>query len=110
MYEWFLKAEYINNDTWLRSLTSYNSSKTWSENYVIYLDSFWAVPQDLMNLDIGVLAKAAFVRQVSANVLFNETIGFTKVLYPYESDEVYYVIESSLPHLADDRGWTKDFV
>jgi hypothetical protein len=115
-YEWYLKAEYINNITWLKSsiasLSSkyYNYSKTWSENYITYLESYWAFPEELVNSDMGVLAKAAFVRWVSASVSFNETTGFTKVLYPYESNEVYYVIESSLPHLADDRGWTKALV
>ena len=49
VYEWHLKAEYINNVTWLNwsmaavtvgdeiRSTNYNSNKTWSENYIAYV-------------------------------------------------------------------------
>lgn len=112
VFEWYLKAEYINNVTWLNmTWASYDFGKTWSENYIAYIDDFWAIPQGIADSDIGVLAKAAFVIQVSANVSFNEATGFTKVLYQYsESDELYYAIESSLPRLADTRGWTKTYI
>ena len=111
VFEWYLKAEYINNVTWLNSSwKSYDYSKKWSENYVDYIDSFWALPQEIADSDIGVLSKAAFVIQVSANVSFDESTGFTRVLYQYsESDDLYYVLESSLPRLADSRGWTKTY-
>jgi len=41
----------------------YDLGKTWGENYVRYLKGFWELPQDLANPNIGVLAKAAFVRR-----------------------------------------------
>ena len=111
VFEWYLKVEYINNVTWLdSSWSSYDDAKTWSENYIDYIDSFWALPQEIADSGIGVLAKAAFVIQVSANVSFDEATGFTRVLYQYsESDDLYYVLESSLPSLADSGGWTKTY-
>jgi hypothetical protein len=125
VYEWHLKAEYINNVTWLEwnmasitqgdqiISTSYDSAKTWSENYIAYINSFWAIPQQIADSDIGVLAKAAFVRQVSVNASFNEATGYTKALYQYGEDDGvpwHYAIESVLPIIADGRGWTKTFI
>jgi hypothetical protein len=110
VYEWHLKAEYINNVTWLNDNFGYDSGKTWSENYIAYINSFWAFPEQLRNSDMGVLAKAAFVRQVSINASFNEATGFTKAVYQYaeiDSVPMYYVIESTLPIISDNRGWTK---
>ena len=120
VYEWHLKAEYVNNVTWLnstiRSTTAeyYDSDKTWTENYIAYIDGFWAIPKQIADApEMGVLAKAAFVIQVSASVSFNEATGFTEVVYQYAEsggEPLYYVIESSLTNLADDRGWTKTFI
>jgi hypothetical protein len=113
VYEWHLKAEYINNVTWLNDNFGYDSGKTWSENYVAYINSRWAFPEQLRDSEMGVIAKAAFVRQVSVNASFNEATGFTKAIYQYaeiDSVPMYYVLESTLPIIADDRGWTKTFV
>jgi len=125
VYEWRLKAEYINNVTWLEwnmagitqgdqiISTSYDSGKTWSENYIAYINSFWAIPQQIADSDIGVLAKAAFVRPVSVNASFNEATGFTKAVYQYGEDDGVpwlYAIEGMLPIIADGRGWTKTFI
>ena len=121
VYEWYLKAEYINNVTWLNwsmagatqgdqiLRTSYDSDKTWSENYITYIKSRKAIPEEIAYSGMGVLAKGAFVLQVSVNASFNEATGFTKALYKYGEDLVYS-IDSVLPIIADDRGWTKTFV
>jgi hypothetical protein len=117
VYEWYLKAEYMNNVTWLNWTratttqggkilrTAYDSNKTWSENYIAHIKSQYAIPKDL-DPNMGVLAKAAFIRYVSVNASFNEETGYTKAIYTYEPS-LYYAIESSLERLADGRGWTK---
>jgi len=87
----------------------YDLGKTWGENYVRYLKGFWELPQDLANPNIGVLAKAAFVRWLTANISFDETTGFTRVSYKYEP-ELIYILEQRLPRFADDRGWTKTLI
>ena len=115
VYEWHLKAEYINNVTWLNwsMAGDYDSGKTWSENYISHINSYWAIPQQIANSDMGVLAKIAFVRQVSVNASFNEATGFTKATYQYGEDNGVpwsYAIEANLPILADSRGWTKTIV
>jgi hypothetical protein len=119
VYEWHLEPEYINNVTWLnhtfseKSEVFYDSDRTWTENYVIYINSFYAFPQQLMNSHLEGLVGASFIRPVFGNTSFDETTGFTKATYQYaEYDHVpmYYGIESILPTIADDRGWTKNFI
>ena len=59
------------------------------------------------------LVGAAFIYDVFGNASFNEATGFTKATYKYAEYDcvtVYYEIESELPIIADDRGWTKTFV
>jgi len=114
VYEWYLKAEYINNVTWLNSSTSYDSGKTWSENYIAYVNNFEAIPQQIADSEsMGVISKWAFIRQLSVNASFNEATGYTKAFYQYveyENVPFKYAIESMLPILADGRGWTKTFI
>ena len=126
VYEWHLKAEYINNVTWLNwsmaavtvgdeiRSTNYNSSKTWSENYIAYVNHFEDIPQQVADSDsMGPISKWSFIRQLSVNALFNEATGYTKAFCQYaEYEDVpfQYGIELELPLLSDDRGWTKTFV
>ena len=119
VYEWNLKPEYIDNVTWLNETLSeksgvlYDSEKTWTENYIICVNSFYAFPQQLMNSHLEGLVGASFIRPVFGNTSFNEATGFTKATYQYaEYDGVpmYYGIESILPIIADSRGWAKNFI
>jgi hypothetical protein len=126
VYEWYLKAEYINNVTWLNwsmaavtvgdeiRSTNYDSSKTWSENYIAYVNHFEDIPQQVADSDsMGPISKWSFIRQLSVNASFNEATGYTKAFCQYaEYEDVpfQYGIELELPLLADDRGWTKAFV
>lgn len=92
---------------------NYNTSKTWSQNYIVYINSFWEILQGLVNSDMGVLAKTAFVRNVPVTTIYDEISGFTKVTYQYAEDggePLYYVLEGFLPTIAVNNGWTKEFV
>ena len=118
VYEWHLRPKYINDVTWLNQTLSeksgifYDSDKTWNENYITCIDSFYAYPQQLMNAHLEGPVSAAFIRRVFGNASFNEATGFTKATYQYaEYDHapMYYLIESVLPTVADSRGWTKTF-
>ncbi len=118
VYEWHLNQRYINNATWLNeSMTSYfatpyNSGKTWSENYIAFISSYWEIPQQVADSDIGGLAGAAFIQNLPVNVSFNETTGLTKATYQYgeyENVPLYHTIESELPIIADNGSWTKNF-
>ena len=114
VYEWHLKSGYINNVTWLKRKlsTSYDPEETWNENYISYLKRQYAIPEQIANSEIGVLAKNAFVyRHVFVSASFSEETGYTKAVYKYYDDggPLLYGIESFLPIIADDRGWTKQF-
>lgn len=92
---------------------NYNLSKTWSQNYIDYMNSFWEIPQGLVNSDMGVLAKAAFVRNVPVTTTYDQTTGFTRVTYQYAEDggePLYYVLEGFLPTIADNNSWAKGYV
>jgi hypothetical protein len=116
VYEWHLKAEYINNVTWLNNSLAtvgkpeyYNLSKTWKENYLDYLSrkETWPAQAD-GSLVIMYLAVKLFV-----DAEFDESTGWTKATYQYTEYEnviATYDIEHSLPDMADGRGWTKTFV
>jgi hypothetical protein len=117
VYEWHLKPEYINNVTWLnQSMTDifskhYDSSKTWSENYIQFIDSFWEIPQQYLDSGMGALAGAYLIQHLPVNTSFDESTGLTIAEYQYaESNSVplHYVIESILPTIADNSGWTRN--
>ena len=75
---------------------------------------FEDIPQQVADSDsMGAISKWSFIRQLSVNASFNEATGYTKAFCQYaeyENVPFQYGIESELPLLADDRGWTKAFV
>lgn len=83
VFEWYLKPEFKNNQTWLESAMhgDYNPDKTWKQNYVQYIGSFWEIPQGLVDSEMGVLAKAAFIRNVPVDTVYDEASGYTKTTY-----------------------------
>ena len=86
---------------------TYNSGKSWTENYNDFLSSHWVVPKELVDSNMGVLAKATFISYLPVDVSFNEQTGYTKAAYKY-SASTHYVIETALTYLSDSRGWTKN--
>ncbi len=118
VYEWYLKAEYINNGTWLRTIYyNYTSDRTWLENYRGYLESMYysTFPPDRL------FPPGCYV-DLFVNAEFDAETGWTKAVYEYSAEPHYtywsdgslnynhYSIETVLPTLADGRGWTKNFI
>ena len=56
---------------------NYNLSKSWSQNYIDYMNGFWEIPQGLVDSEMGALAKAAFIQNVPVTTTYDETTGFT---------------------------------
>jgi hypothetical protein len=112
VFGWTLKPECINNAEWFNSITHYNTSQTWKENYlrIISGNGGRAYPAQLRD------STAAYMAVVPAfvNLEFNQETGFTKVTYTYfEQDGVpyLYTIETAYPTLKDyTTGWTQTFV
>jgi hypothetical protein len=114
VFEWTLKAEYINNVTWLSNIGPYNDSKTWTENYV-YLISHnggSAFPSQMHDS----LAAAYFVVPAFVNVTFDEQTGFTKATYHYLEQDLQpylYTVETSVFYFVKYSalvGWREYFV
>jgi hypothetical protein len=117
VYEWHLKANYINNVTWLSVVTAYNSSLTWKENYLSYLQSMYysTFPPDR-------LFPPSVYQNCFVSAQFDPTTGYTKALYLYYPEPhysywadgslnySYYAIENNLPFIADSQGWSKTFI
>ena len=118
VYEWYLKAEFINNVTWLSQVYyNYSVTQTWLENYIGYLESMYysTFPPD--RLFPPNLYRNAFI-----NAEFSVATGWTKAVYEYFAEPhysfwndgslnyCYYSIETILPTLADNRNWTKTYV
>jgi hypothetical protein len=117
VYEWHLKANYINNVTWLSVVTAYNSSLTWKENYLSYLQSMYysTFPPDR-------LFPPSVYQYCFVSAQFDPTTGYTKALYLYYPEPhysywadgslnySYYAIENNLPFIADSQGWSKTFI
>jgi hypothetical protein len=116
VFEWYLKAEYINNVTWLNESLGrvgtpqyYDSSKTWQDNYFEYLSRHIAYPAQAKDdpLVWGYLGRSVFV-----NAEFDEATGYTKATYQYaeyQNETMLYGIENFLPKMVNDNEWTKNF-
>jgi hypothetical protein len=114
VYEWHLKAEYINNIGWLSNAYSpYDVTQTWRENYIAFLSSREAFPSQASD---SIAAAALVTSGAFVDAEFNQETGWSKATYKYyefENVAYSYTIETALSGLddfADDRGWTKTFV
>jgi hypothetical protein len=114
VYEWHLKAEYINNTAWLsQAYIPYNITQTWLENYITFLASSEAFPSQASD---SIAAGALVTSGAFVNAEFNQETGWTKATYKYyefENVAYSYTLETALPSIgdfADDREWTKTFI
>ena len=112
VFEWYLKAEYINNITWLKTIINYNDSLTWTENYISLISNRYgsAFPvQAEDSLAAGFLSVPAF-----KNATFNQETGWTKATYKYYEQELQpylYSIETAYPSLkAYAYNWQEYFL
>jgi hypothetical protein len=118
VYEWYLKVEYINNETWLsNAYYNYTADQAWFENYKSYLESMYysTFPPDRL------FPPGCYIN-LFVNSDFNTETGWTKAVYRYAAEPHYsywsdgslnynhYSVETALPMLADNRGWTKTFI
>ncbi len=115
VYEWYLKPEYINNMTWLDQRTSevgpvYNNSLTWKQNYVLYLSSPIAYPEQAKD---DPLVWHLLGRNVFISAEFNDQTGYTKAVYDYAEYQgvtMLYGIEAFLPQMAVNGNWTRAYL
>jgi hypothetical protein len=106
VYEFNLKAEYINNADWLSTRVYYNQSKSWKENYFAYLASLNTYPEQMRDS----MAASLFSSHQYVSAEFDASTGATKATYNYvEYDGVpqFNSIETYLPNLHDGHGWNK---
>ncbi len=117
VYKWCLKAEYINNETWLsKAYYNYTDDKTWLENYGAYLESMF-----YSTFPPGRLFPPECYVNLFVDAEFNVETGWTKAVYQYAAEPHYtywmdgslnynhYSIETVLSDIADERDWTKTF-
>ena len=65
IYTWYLKPEFMGNENWLKGIigstgVKYDSTKSWSDNYIVFISSIWEIPQFASDAGIGGLVGAAF--------------------------------------------------
>jgi hypothetical protein len=104
----------MGNETWLKEVVSttdvnYDSSKSWSANYIAFISSIWEVPESVKVNHITGLVGASFIEHLPVTVSYDDGTGYTKATYQYE-DGICHVIESTLPDIAIDGNWTKEEV
>jgi hypothetical protein len=116
VYEWYLKPQYINNETWLNQSMSevgpvsyYNTSLTWRQNYFDYLSRPIAYPEQAKDDPFvwHLLGRPVFIRAE-----FNYITGYTKAVYEYTEYQgvtMFYEIENYLPQMAVNGNWTKTY-
>jgi hypothetical protein len=121
VYEWYLKAEYINNTTWLirksqkESYTMvptfvFKEARSWKQNYDAYLANFKAYPHS----DGGPFSSLALGQDAFVSAEFNEATGYTKATYRYLENYYgpygYWVEFIFLEPQYIDGTWTKTYI
>ncbi|MGD6806212.1 MAG: hypothetical protein ACQCN4_04570 [Candidatus Bathyarchaeia archaeon] len=110
VYEFRLKSDYINNQTWLSGKVAYNQSLSWKENYFAYLARCTVYPVQMRDS----MASMMFDTNEFVSAEFDSTTGATKVTYnylEYNGLAEYYSIEYNLPNIiADGTSWNKNYV
>ena len=101
----------MGNENWLKGIigstgVKYDSTKSWSDNYIVFISSIWEIPQFASDAGIGGLVGAALMEHLPVTVHYDNATGYTNATYQYE-DNIYHVLESSLPDFAVDGKWTE---
>lgn len=114
IYTWYLKSEFMDNENWLKGIigstgVKYDSTKSWSDNYIVFISSIWEIPQFAKEAGISGLVGASLIEHLPVTVLYDNATGYTKATYQY-ADDIYHVIESSLSDFAVDGKWTRENV